>query len=97
MNYDDPSWDFRRLPAQLKLEIQYAMQRADELGTAQRNLAFGHMIRVLLHVDAHTLLEHTPRRVERRLRLLPRPPAPAQHGPGLAGVRRRRSHRPHGG
>jgi hypothetical protein len=59
MNYADSRWDFRRLPEQLKLEIQYAMQRADELGTAQRKVAFGHMIRVLLHVGAHTLLEHT--------------------------------------
>lgn len=59
MNYDDSRWDFRRLPEQLKLEIQYAMQRADELGTAQRERWFGHMIRVLLHVGAGTLLEHT--------------------------------------
>jgi hypothetical protein len=58
MNYDDSRWDFRRLPEQLKLEIQYAMQRADELGAAQRALWFGQMIRMPPHVDASTLLEH---------------------------------------
>jgi hypothetical protein len=59
MNYEDSRWDFRRLPAQLKLEIQYVMQRADVLGAAQRELAFGYMVRVLLHVGAGTLLERT--------------------------------------
>ena len=60
MNHADSRWDFKRLPEQLKLELQYAMQRAEELQTAERNgRQYSYTVRILLHIGATTLLEHT--------------------------------------
>jgi integrase len=60
MNYAAPHWDFRKLPEQLKLELQYAMQQAEKLVTAQRRgRHYSYTVRVLLHIGATSLLEHT--------------------------------------
>ena len=57
MNYGDPRWDFRRLPVQLKLELQYGLQRSRELGHGKCDHSVGYLTRLLLHSGATTLLD----------------------------------------
>jgi len=57
MNYGDPRWDFRRLPAQLKLELQYGLQRSSELGHGKSVHSVGYLTRLLLHSGATSLLD----------------------------------------
>ena len=59
MNYGDPRWDFRRLPDQLTLEVQYALQRSSQLGYSNSAHSPSIAVRVLLRSDAMSLLEHT--------------------------------------
>jgi integrase len=59
LNYGDPRWDFRRLPPQLKLELQYGLQRSYELGYGKSAHSVGYLTRMLLRIEATTLLERT--------------------------------------
>jgi integrase/DNA-binding transcriptional regulator YhcF (GntR family) len=59
MNYGDPRWDFRRLPAQLKLELQYGLQCSSELGHGKSAHSVGYLTRLLLRIGATTLLDRT--------------------------------------
>ncbi len=58
MNYSDPRWDFRRLPDQLKVEVQYALQRSRELGYHRSAHPHSLVVRILVRVGATSLLEH---------------------------------------
>jgi integrase len=58
MNHGDPRWDFRRLPPQLKLELQYGLKRSSELGHGKSAHSAGYVTRMLLRIGATTLLEH---------------------------------------
>jgi hypothetical protein len=59
LNYGDPRWDFRRLPPQLKLELQYGLQRSHELGYGKSAHSVGYLTRMLLRIETTTLLERT--------------------------------------
>ncbi|MBM0230484.1 tyrosine-type recombinase/integrase [Micromonospora sp. STR1_7] len=58
MNYGDPCWDFRRLPGQLKLELQYALKCNHELGFPPGSHSCSQAVRMLVRRGATTLLEH---------------------------------------
>lgn len=58
MNYGDPCWDFRRLPVQLKLELQYALKRNHELGFPPSSHSYSQTVRMLVRRGATTLLDH---------------------------------------
>ncbi|MEU3457281.1 hypothetical protein ABZ671_27315 [Micromonospora sp. NPDC006766] len=61
MNYGDLCWDFRRLPGQLKLELQYALKRNHELGFPPSSHSYSQTVRMLVRRGATTLLEQRPR------------------------------------
>ena len=57
LNYGDPMNDFRRLPGQLQLEIQYGLQRSRDAGFAASSHSYSWTVRMLVRVGASTLLE----------------------------------------
>lgn len=57
MNYGDPMHAFRRLPRLLQLQLQYALQRASDLGYSTGSFSAGSLVRLLEKADAHSLLQ----------------------------------------
>lgn len=67
LNHGDPVWDFRRLPEQLQLEVQWALQRSHDLGISRGAHTYYWTVRMLARTTPESLLVHDRQEWGRRL------------------------------